>query len=159
VVWDIDPEGIDKLAQQWQAETGGKLHAYTCDVADRRDVEETAQRVRRDVGPIHILINNAGVVLGKLFLESDPEQIERTIRVNTLGLFWTARAFLPEMVAANQGHLVTVASAAGLVGVRRLSDYCASKWAAIGFAARTAPRRPRRPHHRGLPPLHRYRHV
>jgi all-trans-retinol dehydrogenase (NAD+) len=53
--------------------------------------------------------------------------------VNTMALFWTAKAFLPEMIHRNTGHIVTVASAAGLVGTARLADYCASKYAAVGF--------------------------
>jgi all-trans-retinol dehydrogenase (NAD+) len=53
--------------------------------------------------------------------------------VNTLALFWTTKAFLPAMVEQNRGHLVTIASASGLVGVSGLADYAASKWAAVGF--------------------------
>src|ERR1051326_8480155 len=59
--------------------------------------------------------------------------IERTFAVNTLALFWTTRAFLPAMLERDRGHVVTIASAAGLVGTSRLVDYCASKHAAVGF--------------------------
>src|SRR5699024_8571434 len=47
--------------------------------------------------------------------------------------FWTARAFLPDMLKRNRGHIVTIASAGGLVGISKLADYCASKFAAVGF--------------------------
>lgn len=50
-----------------------------------------------------------------------------------MSLFWTCRAFLPGMIAASRGHVVTVASAAGMLGVAGLVDYCTSKWAAVGF--------------------------
>jgi all-trans-retinol dehydrogenase (NAD+) len=53
--------------------------------------------------------------------------------VNALALFWTTRAFLPGMIARDRGHVVTIASAAGIVGTSRLVDYCASKHAAVGF--------------------------
>src|SRR5207247_8346795 len=80
-----------------------------------------------------ILINNAGVVSGKGLLEISEEAIQRTFDVNTLALFWTTRAFLPGMIARDRGHVVTIASAAGIVGTSRLVDYCASKHAAVGF--------------------------
>ena len=59
--------------------------------------------------------------------------IERTFDVNALAHFWTVRAFLPAMVERNRGHIVTVASAGGLVAAPRLADYSASKFAAVGF--------------------------
>ena len=80
-----------------------------------------------------ILVNNAGVVSGSPLLELPDEHIERTFRVNTLALFWTTKAFLPAMIARGSGHIVTVASAAGLIGSPRETDYAASKFAAVGF--------------------------
>ena len=79
------------------------------------------------------MVNCAGVVSGKSFLDLSESQIERTMSVNTMALFWTAKAFLPEMMEAGSGHLVTMASAAGTIGVAGLADYCASKWAAVGL--------------------------
>ena len=55
------------------------------------------------------------------------------MEVNIIAHFWTAKAFLPDMIAANHGHIVTIASAAGWIGVAGLADYCASKFAAVGF--------------------------
>jgi all-trans-retinol dehydrogenase (NAD+) len=82
---------------------------------------------------VDIVVNSAGVVSGKPILELTDEQIERTFDVNTLALYWTCKAFLPGMVERRRGHLVTIASASGLIGVAKLADYSASKWAAIGF--------------------------
>src|SRR5579875_1960303 len=59
--------------------------------------------------------------------------IRHTFDVNVLALFWVTRAFLPAMIEAGRGHIVTIASAAGLVGVARQTDYSASKHAAVGF--------------------------
>ncbi len=103
------------------------------DVSDRAGVYAAAAKVKADLGAVDILVNNAGVVSGKRFLDLTDEKIEKTLQVNTLALFWTAKAFLPGMIAANRGHLVTVASAAGTVGVSGLADYCASKFGAVGF--------------------------
>lgn len=58
----------------------------------------------------------------------------KTMQVNVISHFWMAKAFVPAMVERNSGHLVTIASAAGLTGVAGLADYCASKFGAIGFA-------------------------
>ena len=78
-------------------------------------------------------INNAGVVTGKTLLDAAPEEIELTFDVNVLALFWTTRAFLPGMLERDRGHVVTIASAAGIVGIAKMTDYCASKHAAVGF--------------------------
>jgi all-trans-retinol dehydrogenase (NAD+) len=85
-------------------------------------------------GPIDVLVNNAGVVSGRRLLEATEAQIRRTFEVNVLAHFWTTRAFLPGMIERGRGKVVTIASAAGLVGVARQTDYSASKWAAFGFA-------------------------
>jgi all-trans-retinol dehydrogenase (NAD+) len=104
-----------------------------CDVSDRAVVARQAKALVKKLGPVDILINNAGIVSGKKLLEIQEEKIVQTINVNVLSLFWTTRAFLPSMLERNSGHIVTIASAAGLIGVKGLSDYCAGKFAAVGF--------------------------
>nr|XP_014336514.1 PREDICTED: estradiol 17-beta-dehydrogenase 11 isoform X2 [Bos mutus] len=90
-------------------------------------------KVKAEVGDVSILVNNAGVVYtSDLFATQDP-QIEKTFEVNILAHFWTTKAFLPEMMKNNHGHIVTVASAAGHTGVPFLLAYCSSKFAAVGF--------------------------
>jgi all-trans-retinol dehydrogenase (NAD+) len=117
-------------------EGGARDHAagHACAVGDRGLVAAVAERVLADAGPVDVLVNNAGVVSGRELLDLSDEQIERTFGVNTLALFWTTRAFLPGMLARGSGHVVTVASAAGLIGTPRQTDYAASKHAAVGFA-------------------------
>jgi len=69
-----------------------------------------------------------------VFLQSNSDDLaELTMTVNTTAHFWTCRAFLPQMVKRNKGHLVTISSAAGLQGTCSLADYCASKFGAYGF--------------------------
>lgn len=133
ILWDICADSLRRAADEVQGATGRPVHKYLCDISDRDAVAATASQVKRDVGPVHILVNNAGVVAGKTLLELSNQEIERTITVNTMALFWTCRAFLPDMIADNSGHVVTIASAAGMIGVARLVDYCTSKWAAVGF--------------------------
>ncbi len=133
IVWDIHEGNLGKVLEELRRDTGREAHGYVCDVSSREKVYEVAGRVKEEVGPVHVLINNAGIVSGKRFLELPDEKIIKTFEVNTLALFWTCKAFLPDMIARNAGHVVTVASSAGWVGVSRLSDYSASKWAAVGF--------------------------
>ncbi|XP_017175682.1 short-chain dehydrogenase/reductase family 16C member 6 isoform X1 [Mus musculus] len=91
-------------------------------------------QVKEEVGDVTILINNAGVVTGKSFLNTPDHLVEKSFLVNAISHFWTCKAFLPAMVKANHGHLVCISSIAGLVGINGLSDYSSSKFAAFGFA-------------------------
>jgi all-trans-retinol dehydrogenase (NAD+) len=104
-----------------------------CDVSDRAAVYRQAKALVSRAGPLDILVNNAGIVSGKTLLEAEDEKIVTSLSVNVLSLFWTTRAFLPSMIERNSGHIVTISSAAGLIGVRGLSDYCSAKFAAFGF--------------------------
>jgi all-trans-retinol dehydrogenase (NAD+) len=129
VLWDVNREGLETVGREVEA-LGSRVQYDVVDVSKREDVYEAAQRVPV---PVDVLINNAGVVSGKSLLEIPDEKIERSFAVNTLALFWTVKAFLPGMIERRRGHLVTIASAAGLIGVPKLTDYGASKWAAVGF--------------------------
>lgn len=131
-LWDIDGTALDEAAESLRAD-GFRVSTDAVDLTDRIAVEAAATRVLAEEGPVDVLVNNAGVVAGKPLLDLTPGDIERTFGVNTLSLFWTTRAFLPGMIARGSGHVVTIASAGGLAGIPRLVDYCASKFAAVGF--------------------------
>ena len=129
---------------------GQKAFAYTIDLCKREEVYKLAATVTKEVrispcylperradspqvGNVSILINNAGIVTGKTLMECPDELMRKTFDVNVVSHFWTLKAFLPHMMANNHGHIVTVASMAGHVGVAGLVDYCASKFAAVGL--------------------------
>ncbi|GMR22758.1 MAG: SDR family oxidoreductase [Acidobacteriota bacterium] len=128
-LWDVNEAGLDAVVAEIEG-LGGRAQPVVCDVSDRRAVYAAAGGI---AAPVDVLINNAGVVSGKSLLEIPDEQIERSLQINTQSLFWMTKAFLPAMIERNRGHIVTIASAAGLIGVPRLTDYCASKFAAVGF--------------------------
>ncbi|NXH81383.1 RDHE2 dehydrogenase, partial [Edolisoma coerulescens] len=134
VLWDINQEGLNYTVRLARENGAGRVHSYICDCSKRQDVYRVADQVKKEVGDVSILINNAGIVIGKRFLDSPDSLVEKTVEVNTMAHFWTYKAFLPAMIAANHGHLVSIASTAGLCGTNQLSDYCASKFAAVGFA-------------------------
>lgn len=128
VIWDISAERADAVREEVIA-SGGSARSQVVDVTDRLAVTSAA----RETGPVDVIINNAGIVTGKPLLEAADEAIERTMAVNVLALYWVTRAFLGGMRERTRGTVVTIASAAGLVGVARQTDYSASKFAAFGF--------------------------
>lgn len=126
---DRNKVGLTDLA----AELGDSFTSRTCDLTDVSAITSLARWVEAEFGGVDILINNAGVVSGSWFDEIDPAAIETTFRVNALAPIHLTRQLLPGMLARNHGHVVTMASAAGIVGTARLVDYSASKAAAVGF--------------------------
>jgi short-subunit dehydrogenase len=104
---------------------------YPCDVSKWDNVEAAHKKIVEEIGHPTILINNAGVVQGKLLLDLSPGEIQQTFGVNTIGQFYTLKAFLPDMIKKKSGHIVTVSSLLGMIGVAQTSDYCASKAALI----------------------------
>ncbi|MBI2221487.1 MAG: SDR family oxidoreductase [Acidobacteria bacterium] len=133
VLWDINEQGMSAVARELRAESASWVHSRVVDVSDRTAVYTAAAALSAVYRPIDILINNAGIVTGRPLLEIPDDRIQATFAVNTLALYWTTKAFLPEMIRRGRGHIVTIASAAGLIGVARQSDYSASKHAAVGF--------------------------
>ncbi|XP_050397408.1 protein dhs-3 isoform X2 [Patella vulgata] len=132
VVWDVNNKGNEETASEIR-KRGGKVMAYSVDLTDRHEIYKAANEVKKDVGQIDILVNNAGVVTGKKFLDCPDDLVIRTMDVNIMAHFWTAKCFLPGMIERNHGHLVNIASSAGFLGVTGLADYCASKYSAVGF--------------------------
>jgi all-trans-retinol dehydrogenase (NAD+) len=132
LAWDIDGAALERLEEEAKGR-GLQIEGMVCDVSRRESVYATAKEVIERFGPVGILVNNAGIVSGKPLLETPDEKIERTMAVNALAPFWTVKAFLPAMLERGAGRIVTVSSAAGIIGVTGLADYCASKFAAFGF--------------------------
>ncbi|MDR1108800.1 MAG: SDR family oxidoreductase [Spirochaetaceae bacterium] len=132
VAWDLNRKVLDDLEHEGR-QKDVFIKGTVCDVTDREAVYRAAGRLSAELGPPDILVNNAGIVSGTPFFDTPEEKLIKTMEVNVLSHFWTVRAFLPAMIARNSGHLVTVSSAAGLIGVRGLADYSASKFAACGF--------------------------
>ncbi|XP_045183049.2 epidermal retinol dehydrogenase 2-like [Mercenaria mercenaria] len=132
VLWDVNEKGNVETLSMCQ-EYGVTAKAYTINLCDREDVYDIANKVKQEIGQIDILVNNAGIVTGKKFLDCPDNMIQKTMEVNAMAHFWTVKAFLPDMLKRNHGHIVNVASSAGFIGVTGLADYCASKFAAVGF--------------------------
>eukprot|EP01065_Artemidia_motanka_P021827 TRINITY_DN2605_c0_g1_i1.p2 TRINITY_DN2605_c0_g1~~TRINITY_DN2605_c0_g1_i1.p2 ORF type:complete len:316 (+),score=114.35 TRINITY_DN2605_c0_g1_i1:60-1007(+) len=136
VLWDLSEEGMlqtmDMIKQKYPRV---QCWCHRVDVGDRDAVYRTAAKVNAEISPRHVsvLVNNAGIVSGTTLLDTDDKRIVNTFRVNTLAHFWTCKAFLPMMIQKKLGHVVTVASIAGLTAAPRMVDYASSKFAAVGF--------------------------
>jgi len=133
VLWDIDAEGLAQAVAELGSHAG-TIETAVVDVSDPEQVERGGRALLDDAGKVDILFNNAGIVVGKSFVEHSAGDIERSIRINVLGSMHVARAFLPAMVQAGAGHIVNVASAAALTPNPNMSVYAASKWAVLGWS-------------------------
>ena len=103
------------------------------DVSSRKDVAEVCEAARQKFGMVHILINNAGIVQGKSFMEMNEALVHKSMIINLESHFWLIREFLPAMKSADEGQIVSIASMAGLSGQPDMTDYCASKFGAVGL--------------------------
>src|SRR5438477_11114688 len=126
----------DELARAYEelAGRGGRVVAVECDITDRSRVREFVAVARQRLGPIDVLINNAGVIgVGPLETQT-VEDFELSMRVHFWASLWTALEVIPEMKARGTGRIVNVSSFGGRVAVPRLIPYCASKFALVGLS-------------------------
>jgi short-subunit dehydrogenase len=134
VIWDIDEDKLYATAAEWQAEGYNNVLAYVVDVTDTDNVNDTATDVLSELGGLDILINNAGIVVGKNFEDHSAKDIDLTLDVNVKAVMQVTRAFLPGMIRRSRGHIVNIASAAGLIPNPKMSVYAGSKWAVLGWS-------------------------
>lgn len=112
---------------------GRRALAVTCDVAERAQVDDAVRQVAGALGPVEILVNNAGMALAAKLLDTDDALWERHLRVNLTGAFLMSRAVLPGMLAARWGRIVNIASIAGRQGYPYVAAYTASKHGLLGL--------------------------
>jgi short-subunit dehydrogenase len=124
---------LDELASTIR-ERGGEALALPCDVAEADQVIASCERARESLGPVDLLVNNAGYGRHRQFLEWDPGDVERMMRVNYLGAVHATRALLPGMVERGHGWVVFVSSVVGKIAVADESAYVATKFAMTGLA-------------------------
>jgi all-trans-retinol dehydrogenase (NAD+) len=132
---DINLQGLEETMQLCINEgvPAARIMIAQCDVSKKDSITETASKARARFGPVTLLINNAGIVSGKTTLELTEPMIRRTLDVNTISHLYTIKEFLPEMIANKKGHIVSIASMAGLWGSPALTDYSASKFGAVAI--------------------------
>jgi NAD(P)-dependent dehydrogenase (short-subunit alcohol dehydrogenase family) len=135
VLWDINEGALKDTAAELEA-AGGTVSTYVVDVSSAESIGTSAELVRSEVGVVHVLFNNAGIVRGNgYFWENQTRDVEQTMLINGVGPMLVAREFLAAMVESDEEcRVVNIASSAGLNAVPRLAAYCGSKWAATGWS-------------------------
>jgi 3-hydroxybutyrate dehydrogenase len=112
---------------------GRRAMAVACDVGDRAQVDAAVKTVTDALGPVGILVNNAGVAVSAKLADTDDALWERHLRVNLTGAFYLSRAVLPGMLTAGWGRIVNIASTAGRAGFPYVAAYVASKHGLVGL--------------------------
>lgn len=124
----------DRLDEVAAALAPGRHAVFPCDVRDGAAVEATLAAVRARLGPIDLLVNNAGIGRYLAFVDTDAAETAAILETNLHAALHFARALLPDMLARRRGHVVNVASIAGRIGSRNHAVYCASKFALAGLS-------------------------
>ncbi len=132
VITDVDGAELEKTAEEMRSR-GWEVRSYVHDISDREACFALAERVEREVGPVDVLINNAGITDCRAVLDLPESSLRRMMDVNYFGSVWMMQAFVPPMLERKRGHVVNICSIAGKVGNALMGGYCASKHALIGI--------------------------
>ncbi len=135
VIADIDEAQAQKVASEANAaKAGGRTMVVKTDMVDPEDVKALIERAMAEFGPIHVLVNNVGWVLDRLFLEQPREEWQRLIDINLWSVINSVHAVLPHMVEQGYGHIVSIGSEAGRMGEYREAVYGACKAGIVGLS-------------------------
>jgi 2-hydroxycyclohexanecarboxyl-CoA dehydrogenase len=132
-VLDLNPDTAGEVADAIVA-AGGTARAFRCDITDRASVDAAVAATEAELGPIDVLVNNAGWDIFKPFVKSEPAHWERLIAINLIGALNMHHAVLPLMVARRRGRIVNIASDAARVGSSGESVYAACKGGLVAFS-------------------------
>lgn len=122
-----------RTAAEIQTDIGRRALWAQVNVADPDEVDIFAARVRRELGPAELLLNNAGIARFAPFLDLPREVWRETLAVNLLGAVYCCQAFIPQMREIGRGRIINMASVTGLKAIARQSAYTASKHGLIGL--------------------------
>lgn len=125
-------DGLEAARREVE-EAGGRALVLPCDVADAKAVEDAADRVERELGPIDVWVNNAFVGTLCEFTDVAPEEYKRVTEVTYLGQVWGTRAALKHMKPRDRGVIVSVGSALAYRSIPLQAPYCGAKHAVRGF--------------------------
>lgn len=123
---DINQELVDKGLAAYK-EAGIKAHGYVCDVTDETAVGEMIQKINKEVGHIHILVNNAGIIKRIPMVEMTADQFRQVIDIDLNGPFIMAKAVIPAMIQQGGGKIINICSMMSELGRETVSAYAAAK--------------------------------
>lgn len=133
VMWDIDGNSL-KTKSELLINKGFSVSTYIVDVSSVNAIQQAAKIVMEKHNHVDFIFNNAGIIVGKTFVEHSSKNIEQTMAINATGVMHVTRAFLPSMIANKEGYVINISSAASLTPNPGMSVYAASKWAITGWS-------------------------
>jgi NAD(P)-dependent dehydrogenase (short-subunit alcohol dehydrogenase family) len=137
VLADIDPARLEQTVAEARAagaQAGGQAIGVRVDVGSAESVSQLADAAYAAFGAVHVLVNNAGIGASGAAWKVPLESWARTMRINVDGVVFGIHAFVPRMLESGEpGHVVNVASAAGLITTPSFAAYSASKFAVVGL--------------------------
>lgn len=132
-VFDMNLDAAQAVAQDIVAQ-GGQAAAFRCDITDRAQVDAAVAAAQAQLGPIDVLVNNAGWDVFKPFTKTAPQEWDRLIAINLVGALHMHHAVLPGMVERRRGRIVNVSSDAARVGSSGEAVYAACKGGLVSFS-------------------------
>jgi NAD(P)-dependent dehydrogenase (short-subunit alcohol dehydrogenase family) len=122
------------LAEQTATGLGGGSVALALDVSDRTSFETFLDETERQLGPLDVVINNAGIMPVTPFIEESEESFRRQIEINLVGVIHGTQLAMRRMIPRNSGHIVNIASQAGKISAPGIATYTATKHAVVGLS-------------------------
>lgn len=132
-VFDVNEAAAEQVAKDIR-DAGGRARAFACDITDRKAVDAAVAATREQLGPIDVLVNNAGWDVFRPFTKTEPSQWEKLIAVNLVGALHLHHAVLPSMVERKTGRIINIASDAARVGSSGEAVYAACKGGLVSFS-------------------------
>ena len=129
-IGDLDLE----LAEQTAVGLGGGSVALALDVTDHGSFEAFLDEAERQLGPLDVVVNNAGIMPVTPFVEEAEESFRRQIEINLVGVITGTQLAMRRMLPRNSGHIVNIASQAGKAGIPGIATYSATKHAVVGLS-------------------------
>jgi NAD(P)-dependent dehydrogenase (short-subunit alcohol dehydrogenase family) len=130
---DIRAEGVEETARLARVR-GAEVEVAICDVAKADDVQALAARAERHLGGVDVVVNNAGVAVAGQVGEVDLEHWRWIVSINLMGVVHGCHFFAPMLKKQRSGHVINVASAAGLVAAPDMAPYNATKFGVVGLS-------------------------
>jgi 2-hydroxycyclohexanecarboxyl-CoA dehydrogenase len=131
-VLDLNLEGCQAVVAEIEA-AGGKAVALQASIADRAQVKAAVAKLRDALGPVTILVNNAGISVTTPFMEITDDEWDRVLEINLKGTFIVTQVCLPDMEAAKWGRIVNISSSSAQTGAIGMAHYSSSKGAMISL--------------------------
>lgn len=133
IIWDINEQGLAATKDEFSGK-GAEIFTFKVDLSLLDEITNNAQKTKTQTGKVDVLINNAGIVVGKYFHEHTHAQIQKSMQINADAPMHTTLEFLPQMLQDNAGAICNIASSAGLISNPKMAVYAASKWAVVGWS-------------------------